>query len=130
MRASQKNNYDSHGNEVRWPPGCLFFPRRTRMFTNLFCQRIERMARIFLSRNANCVSRRGRRMRRGTHRFSCVWPSGCLFFAHEGHGWSRIFCQRMIRIKLMRHALCLCSSGVVALLPTDGTGVLSLWSTD
>ena len=25
MRASQKNNYDSHGNEVRWPPGCLFF---------------------------------------------------------------------------------------------------------
>ena len=25
MHASQKNNYDSHGNEVRWPPGCLFF---------------------------------------------------------------------------------------------------------
>ena len=28
MRASQKNNYDSHGNEVRWPPGCLFFPTK------------------------------------------------------------------------------------------------------
>ena len=34
----------------------------------------------FLSRNANFVSRRGRRMRRGTHRFSCVWPPGGLIF--------------------------------------------------
>ena len=84
--------------------------------------RIEPMIRMLLSRNANFVSRRGRRMRRGTHRFSCVWPPGCLFFAHEGHGCSRIsFRQLMIRIKLMRHALCLCSSGVVALLPTNYT---------
>ena len=76
----------------------------------------------FLSRNANFVSRRGRRMRRSTHRFSCVWPPGCLFFAHEGNGCSRIsFRQLMIRIKLMRHALCLCPSGVVALLPTNYT---------
>ena len=30
--------------------------------------------------------------------WACAWPPGCLFFAHEGHGCSRIFCQRILRI--------------------------------
>ena len=48
------------------------------------------------------------------------------------HLWDPLifFSQPMIRIKLMRHALCLCSSGVLVFRPRMARMVTNLLSTD
>ena len=93
---------------------------------------------VFLSRDANFVSRRGRRMRRGTHRFSCVWPSGCLLFLTTDYtaytDASLAECELCLTQRAQNAQRCTCCacapSGCLLCCPRRTRMVTNLLSTD